>query len=220
MPRIALAAAVIASSTFLAFNPILAAETPVRAPAPAVREQAPAGQETAVFAGGCFWGVQGVFSHVKGVISATSGYTGGQAATAQYDAVSTGATGHAESVKVVFDPRKVDYADLLRIYFSVVADPTLVNRQGPDEGPQYRSALFPLNAGQAKVARAYIVQLGAAHVFARPIATRLEGQHGFFPAEGSHQDFFARNPDYPYIVINDQPKVNALRKMFPGNWKS
>jgi peptide-methionine (S)-S-oxide reductase len=220
MRRHVLVTAFIASTAFLALDPSFAAETVVRTPAPAMREQTTASQETAIFAGGCFWGVQGVFSHVKGVVSATSGYTGGQAANAQYDAVSTGTTGHAESVKVVFDPRQVNYADLLRIYFSVVADPTLVNRQGPDEGSQYRSALFPLDPGQATVAHAYIAQLSAAHVFARPIATRLESQHGFFPAEGYHQDFFARNPDYPYIVINDRPKVDALKKMFPAAWKA
>lgn len=191
-----------------------------KVPAAATREIATTDRETAIFAGGCFWGVEGVFRHVKGVVSATSGYTGGNAATAGYNSVSTGTTGHAESVKVVFDPRHVNYADLLRVYFSVVADPTEVNRQGPDEGTQYRTALFPLSPAQIRVARAYIAQLGAAHVYPRPIATRLERQQGFFAAEAYHQDFLARNPDYPYIVINDRPKVEALKRLFPSSWKS
>ncbi len=191
----------------------------VNAPAAALVEPVSAGRETAIFAGGCFWGVQGVFSHVKGVARATSGYAGGKADTARYETVSGGDTGHAEAVKAVFDPRVVNYADLLRIYFSVITDPTLLDAQGPDEGTQYRSALFPLSPEQAKVARAYIVQLAAAHVYAHPIVTRLETQRGFFPAEAYHQDFLVRNPDYPYIVINDAPKVAALRTMFPRSWK-
>jgi peptide-methionine (S)-S-oxide reductase len=221
MSRSVIAAALAASAAFLiTLSPSLAAETAFKTPAPAVRELVSGHRETAIFAGGCFWGVQGVFSHVKGVINATSGYTGGQASTARYEAVSTGTTGHAESVKVVFDPHQVNYADLLRVYFSVVTDPTQINRQGPDEGTQYRTALFPLNAGQAKVARAYIAQLSTGHIFARPIATHLESQRGFFPAESYHQDFMAKNPDYPYIVINDRPKVDALRKMFPESWRA
>jgi peptide-methionine (S)-S-oxide reductase len=197
-----------------------AADGVVNAPAALVTEPVSGHQETAIFAGGCFWGVQGVFSHVKGVVSATSGYAGGKADTAQYETVSTGTTGHAESVKVVFDPARVNYADLLRIYFSVITDPTMLNAQGPDEGTQYRSALFPLSPAQAKVARAYIAQLSAAHVYARPIVTRIETQNGFFPAEDYHQNFLARNPTYPYIVINDMPKVEALKKLFPESWKS
>ncbi|WP_254620925.1 peptide-methionine (S)-S-oxide reductase MsrA [Sphingomonas sp. CL5.1] len=192
----------------------------VAVPAALHREPVSTDRETAIFAGGCFWGVQGVFSHVRGVLSATSGYAGGKAATARYETVSTGTTGHAESVRVVFNPRLVNYADLLRIYFSVVADPTEVNRQGPDRGPQYRTALFPLTPAQASVARDYIAQLSAAHVFARPIATKLETQHGFFAAEAYHQDFMAKNPDFPYIVINDRPKVDALRRLFPHDWKA
>jgi len=204
-----------------AVTPSVARDSAIKVPAAAQKEAASGGtRETAIFAGGCFWGVQGVFSHVKGVVSATSGYTGGAASTASYETVSTGTTGHAESVKVVFDPRQVNYADLLRIYFSVVADPTQVNRQGPDEGTQYRTALFPLSSAQAKVARAYIAQLGAAHVYSAPIATRLEQQRGFFAAEGYHQDFMARNPNYPYIVFNDRPKVDALKRMFPESWKA
>jgi peptide-methionine (S)-S-oxide reductase len=183
-------------------------------------ERTSAAQETAVFAGGCFWGVQGVFSHVKGVLATTAGYDGGAEATARYPIVSTGATGHAESVKVVFDPRKVNYADLLRIYFSVVADPTQLNRQGPDVGTQYRSALFPHSAAQASIAKAYIAQLARAGVYPRRIVTRIESGHGFFAAESYHQQFMAKNPDYPYIVINDLPKVEALKEMFPQRWKA
>ena len=196
------------------------AEQAIKAPAPAMIEPATGRRETAIFAGGCFWGVEGVFSHVKGVISATSGYAGGKASTANYETVSTGTTGHAESVRVVFDPAQVNYADLLRIYFSVVADPTQVNRQGPDTGTQYRSALFPLSPSQEKVARAYIAQLSAAHVYARPIATRIEPRRAFFPAEAHHQDFMARNPTYPYVVVNDRPKVEALKRIFPMSWKA
>ncbi len=174
--------------------------------------------ETVVLAGGCFWGMQAVFNELKGV-SAVAGYSGGNALTAHYEIVSTGTTGHAESVEVVFDPARINYADLLRIYFSVVADPTLVDRQGPDSGTQYRSALFPLTPAQDRVARAYIAQLSAAHIYKRPIATRIEGNHGFFPAEAYHQNFYALNPGYPYIVINDRPKVEALKRLFPTEWK-
>jgi peptide-methionine (S)-S-oxide reductase len=201
-------------------SPLLAAEPAVNPPAALLRERTSAAQETAVFAGGCFWGVQGVFSHVKGVLATTAGYDGGAEATARYPIVSTGATGHAESVKVVFDPRKVNYADLLRIYFSVVADPTQLNRQGPDVGTQYRSALFPQSAAQASIAKAYIAQLARAGVYPRPIVTRIESGHGFFAAESYHQQFMAKNPDYPYIVINDLPKVEALKEMFAQRWKA
>ncbi|MDE1918654.1 MAG: peptide-methionine (S)-S-oxide reductase MsrA [Sphingomonadales bacterium] len=213
-------AALCVSGGALAFMaPGIAAEPAVLAPPPAAAEHASGHRETAVFAGGCFWGVQGVFSHVRGVISATPGYAGGNSTTADYETVSTGSTGHAESVQVVFDPAQVDYSDLLRIYFSVVADPTLVNRQGPDVGTQYRSALFPVTPAQDKIARAYIAQLAAAHVFARPIATRVEDNKHFFPAEAYHQNFYALNPTYPYIVINDRPKVEALKRLFPASWR-
>ena len=208
------------AALIVGLRPGFAAETVVNAPRPALTEAASGHRETAIFAGGCFWGVQGVFSHVKGVIGATSGYAGGKGSTAQYEDVSTGTTGHAESVKVVFDPAQVNYADLLRIYFSVVADPTRLNAQGPDHGPQYRSALFPQSPAQAKVAEAYIAQLAAAHVYPRPIVTRIEAAPGFFPAERYHQDFMAKNPDYPYIVINDRPKVEALKRLFPMSWKA
>jgi peptide-methionine (S)-S-oxide reductase len=215
-----LAAAALAGGTLvLTHFPGFAAETQVNAPAPKLVEPVSGPRETAIFAGGCFWGVQGVYSHVKGVISATSGYAGGSQGDAEYETVSTGTTGHAESVKVVFDPARVNYADLLRIYFSVVADPTLLNRQGPDSGTQYRSALFPTSDAQRKVAEAYIAQLSAAHVYARPIVTRIEPGKSFYAAEGYHQDFYRRNPDYPYIVVNDRPKVEALRRIFPQSWR-
>jgi peptide-methionine (S)-S-oxide reductase len=192
-----------------------AAEAPRRVPPPAVDEKAPAAAETAVLAGGCFWGVQGVFSHVDGVTSAVSGYAGGAAATAHYDMTSEGNTGHAESVKITFDPAKISYGRLLQIYFSVAHDPTELNRQGPDEGTQYRSAIFPANEAQAKVAREYIAQLDAAHAFAKPVVTTVEPGKAFYPAEAYHQDFLARNPTYPYIVFNDLPKVEALKRLFP-----
>ena len=221
MSRIApVALALITGTALLSFMSAgNAAEEAIKAPAAAIAETVAGHRETAVFAGGCFWGVQGVFSPVKGVISATSGYAGGVASTASYETVSSGTTGHAESVQVVFDPAQVNYADLLRVYFSVVADPTQVNRQGPDTGTQYRGALFPTSASQERVARAYIAQLAAMHVYAKPIATRIEMNRAFYPAEAYHQDFMARNPNYPYIVFNDRPKVEALRRLFPTNWR-
>jgi peptide-methionine (S)-S-oxide reductase len=171
--------------------------------------------EVAVLAGGCFWGVQGVFQHVRGVISAVSGYAGGEKRTASYQAVSNGTTGHAESVRVSFDPRRISYGRILQIYFSVAHDPTQVNRQGPDIGTQYRSAIFPTNAAQADVARAYIAQLDQAHIFHAPIATKIEMDKTFYPAEGYHQDFLARNPRHPYIVIHDLPKIENLKRLLP-----
>lgn len=200
------------------FSPALAQEA-VRVPAPLVNGPAAAGAQTAVFAGGCFWGVQGVFSHVKGVTSAVSGYTGGRQATAHYEAVGSGDTGHAEAVRVTYDPRQVSYAQLLQVYFSVVADPTTLNRQGPDHGTQYRSALFPLTDTQRQVAAAYIAQLGKAGVWKRPIVTRIERAQGFFPAERYHQNYLALNPTAGYIVVNDMPKVAALRSFYPNLWR-
>jgi peptide-methionine (S)-S-oxide reductase len=172
------------------------------------------GMQTAVLAGGCFWGLEGVFEHVKGVRDVTSGYAGGSARDASYDRVTTETTGHAEAVRIRFDPAQVSYATLLRVYFSVTTDPTQLNRQGPDAGPSYRSAIFPQDAQQERVARAYIAQLGQAKVFNRPIVTKIE-HGGFYPAEAYHQDFMRRNPNYPYIVVNDAPKVAALKKLFP-----
>jgi peptide-methionine (S)-S-oxide reductase len=197
-----------------------AAEEARAIPAPALDEAPGKSSETAVFAGGCFWGVQGVFQHVVGVSNAVSGYAGGEKATAHYQMVGSGTTGHAESTRVTFDPRKVSYGRLLQIYFSVVHDPTQLNRQGPDAGTQYRSAIFPTNAEQAKVARAYIAQLENAHVFGAPIATSIEPDRAFYPAEGYHQDFLERNPTYPYIVVNDLPKIEALKRLVPEFYRA
>ena len=199
-----------------------AAEAPKMLPAPAVDESsasAPA-NEVAVFAGGCFWGVQGVFQHVKGVTSAVSGYSGGEKNTAVYETVSTGATGHAESVKVTFDPRRISYGRLLQIYFAVAHDPTELNRQGPDTGTQYRSEIFTANESQAKIASGYVAQLDKAHVFGAPIVTKIGALKAFYPAEGYHQDFLTVNPNYPYIVINDLPKVEALKQLFPDSYRA
>ncbi|MDL5593391.1 peptide-methionine (S)-S-oxide reductase MsrA [Bacillus subtilis] len=195
------------------------AEEGVAIPPPALDENTQAHSETAVFAGGCFWGVQGVFQHVKGVQKAVSGYAGGAANTAEYERVSEGDTGHAESVQVTFDPTQVSYGSLLQIYFSVAHNPTELNRQGPDSGTQYRSALFPVNADQQRVAQAYIAQLDAAHAYSKPIVTRLETYNGFYPAEDYHQDFLTEHPTYPYIVINDLPKVAQLKQLFAERYQ-
>jgi peptide-methionine (S)-S-oxide reductase len=196
-----------------------AAESPAL-PAPAADE--PAGQaasESTVLAGGCFWGVQGVFQHVKGVTRAVSGYAGGEKETAHYEMVSTGETGHAESVQITFDPRQITYGRILQIYFSVAHHPTELNRQGPDEGTQYRSTIFPADAEQAKVAKAYIAQLDQAHVFESAIVTTIEPGRSFYPAEDYHQDFLTRNPGYPYIVYNDLPKIGELKRLFPDLYR-
>jgi len=198
----------------------LAAEPVVKAPTPAVQAQEAPGTKTAIFSGGCFWGVEGVFSHVKGVTSAVSGYQGGDAKDAHYETVSTGRTGLAESVRVRYDPSKVRYDQLLQVFFSVVADPTLVNRQGPDRGTQYRSALVPLDAQQKKVAAAYLRQLGASGLWKAPIATRIEPYRGFYKAEGYHQDFMLKNPDHGYIVHWDAPKVAGLKRLYPALYKA
>jgi peptide-methionine (S)-S-oxide reductase len=192
-----------------------AAEGALVLPLPTV-DAAP-GQATSavvVLAGGCFWGVQGVFQHVKGVTNAVSGYAGGDKKTAQYQTVGNGRTGHAESVEVTYDPRQISYGRLLQIFFSVVHDPTQLNRQGPDFGTQYRSAIFPANDEQAEVARTYIAQLDQAHVFKKPIVTKIEPGREFYRAENYHQDFLTRNPTYPYIVVNDLPKVEDLKRFF------
>jgi len=197
----------------------VAAETAMRAPQPIVTAPATANSETAIFAGGCFWGVQGVFQHVKGVKSAVSGFTGGGGDTAHYDRVSDGNTGHAESVRVVFDPHVVSYADLLRIYFSVVADPTQLNAQGPDVGTQYRSALFPTSDAQRKVAAVYLDQLRKANLWKKPIVTRIERAQPFYPAEAYHQDYLTLHPDSGYIRYNDLPKLAALKQLYPQFWR-
>ena len=176
-------------------------------------------QEEAVFAGGCFWGVQAVFQHVRAVVSATSGYAGGMAATAQYEIVSSGTTGHAETVKVLYDPAKISYGQLLKIYFSVAHDPTQLNRQGPDTGTQYRSEIFAVNAQQRSIAEGYIAQLDAARVFPRRIATKVTRLAAFFPAEDYHQNYAALHPDNAYILINDRPKVDHLKVAFPNLYK-
>jgi peptide-methionine (S)-S-oxide reductase len=175
--------------------------------------------ETAVLAGGCFWGMESVFEHVKGVTNVVSGYAGGRAGDANYDAVSSESTGHAEAVKITYDPSRISYAQLLQIYFTVAHDPTQVNRQSPDVGPSYRSAIFPQNAEQARFAKAFIARLDAAHLFKAPIATHIESG-GFYPAEEYHQGFARKHPDYPYIFVNDRPKVIALQKRFPNFYKS
>jgi peptide-methionine (S)-S-oxide reductase len=176
--------------------------------------------QTVVLSGGCFWGVQGVFEHVRGVTRAVSGYAGGSAANAQYETVSTGETGHAESVSITYDPAVVTFGKLLRIFFSVALDPTQVNQQGPDWGTQYRSEIWVNGAEQARVARAYIAQLDAAHVFPAPIATRVDELPGFYPAEEYHQDYLTRYPDNPYIAINDVPKVRSLQRLFPDAYRA
>jgi len=179
-----------------------------------VRATAP-GKETAVVAGGCFWGIQAVFQHVKGVVSATSGYSGGSVKYPDYEAVSSGETGHAESVQIVYDPSKVTYGELLRVFFSVALDPTEVNRQGPDEGTQYRSVIFYGNDEQKHIAEVYIAQLNQAKVFRKAIATQVEPLKAFYPAEAYHQNYATLHPDNPYIVYNDAPKVANLRREFP-----
>ena len=173
------------------------------------------GTETAVLAGGCFWGIQAVFEHVKGVTGVTAGYSGGTADTAQYETVSSGATGHAESVKITYDPSQISYGQLLKVYFSVAHDPTQMNRQGPDEGTKYRSAIFYGNDEQKRIAQAYIGQLESAKVFARPIVTQVVALKAFYPAEGYHQDYAVDHPYDPYIRINDLPKVEHLRQKLP-----
>jgi peptide-methionine (S)-S-oxide reductase len=198
------------------------AEAAARSLPPPVADQAPgsSGVQTAVFAGGCFWGVQGVFQHVKGVTQAVSGYAGGHVPNASYEQVSSGATGHAESVQVTFDPAVVSYGKLLQIFFSVALDPTQVDRQGPDSGTQYRSELFVNGAEQARVARAYVAQLNAAHVFPAPIATRIDPAGPFYPAEAYHQDYLLHHPDSSYISFYDLPKVRSLQRLFPANWQA
>jgi peptide-methionine (S)-S-oxide reductase len=197
-----------------------ATEDSASVPTPAVDERVPGHTETAVLAGGCFWGVQAVFQHVKGVSNAVSGYTGGSAGTARYDEVGTGSTGHAESVQVTFDPTVVTYGTLLRIYFSVAHDPTQLNFQGPDHGTQYRSTIFPMSSEQARVARAYIKQLDGSGVFANPVVTTVEPSRTFYPAEGYHQNYLVEHPNQPYIVINDRPKVAALKQLYPALYRT
>jgi peptide-methionine (S)-S-oxide reductase len=215
MLKIALPVAAIAGLLFLAMpGPGTAAETAVSIPAPKTDVTGVKGPQVAILAGGCFWGMEAVFEGIKGVKSVTSGYAGGTRQTATYDEVSTERTGHAEAIRIVYDPAKVSYGTLLRVYFSVAHDPTQLNRQYPDTGPSYRSAIFPQNADQRVVAQAYIAQLGAAHAYGAPIVTKLE-TGGFFPAESYHQDFYRKNPNHPYIVRWDKPKMAAFRAAVP-----
>lgn len=193
-----------------------AAETFVSAPAAKRTAQESAGLRTAIFAGGCFWGVEAVFSHMKGVTSAVSGYHGGTAKAARYDVVSSGLTRHAEAVRVTYDPRIVRYDQLVQVFFSVIADPTLKDRQGPDVGPQYRAALVPTSAEQLAVAKEYLAQMRASRLWKAPIVTGIERAQTFYPAETYHQDFAARNPDHGYIKRWDAPKVAALKRLYPG----
>jgi peptide-methionine (S)-S-oxide reductase len=218
--RIALSAAALGLAVFSAIDlaPSFAAEEAVVIPPPAMDAQPTNGTQTAVLAGGCFWGVQGVFQHTAGVVNAVSGYSGGSKMTADYQMVSTGATGHAESVQVTFDPKKVSYGKILQIFFSVVHDPTQLNRQGPDSGTQYRSAIFAANDEQKKVAEAYIAQLNAAKVYRKPIVTKVGPLEAFFPAEAYHQDYLTLHPNQPYIAYNDLPKVENLKKLFAENY--
>ena len=175
--------------------------------------------EKVVLAGGCFWGMQAVFEHVKGVSKVVTGYSGGNRETATYDQVTTETTGHAESIEITFDPKIVSFGTLLRVYFSVAHDPTELDRQGPDEGNSYRSEIFAASPEQARVARDYIAQLDKGHVFAEPIVTKVEPLKGFYRAEEYHQDFLIKNPSYPYIVINDKPKIVALKRLFPSIYR-
>ncbi|MGY6271558.1 peptide-methionine (S)-S-oxide reductase MsrA [Achromobacter denitrificans] len=197
-----------------------AAESAAIIPPPALDQPAHASMpQKAVLAGGCFWGVQAVFQHVKGVTRAVSGYAGGQADTANYDAVSSGRSGHAEAVEITYDPAQVSYGQLLQIYFSVAHDPTQLNRQGPDSGPQYRSAVFPANDDQREVAKAYIAQLNKAGAYSRPLATAIEPLRAFYPAEDYHQDYLVRHPYSMYIMVNDIPKIENLARMFPDRYR-
>jgi peptide-methionine (S)-S-oxide reductase len=218
--RLSLCAAAIGALAIAAFAvaPLRAAEDAVVIPPPAA-DVAPAdGLQTVVVAGGCFWGVQGVFQHTSGIASAVSGYAGGNKTTATYEQVSTGSTGHAESVQIKYDPRKISYGKILQIFFSVVHDPTQLNRQGPDSGTQYRSAIFTTSDEQKKVTDAYIAQLNAAKVYSKPIVTKVGALQGFFPAEDYHQDYLTLHPTQPYIAYNDLPKVENLKKIFAENY--
>jgi peptide-methionine (S)-S-oxide reductase len=206
--------------SFLHLERLHAAERVTAVPAPAFDNPLAAGPlQTAVLSGGCFWGTQGVFEHVKGVRQVLAGYAGGKAATANYETVSSGTTGHAESIRVIFDPAEVSYGQILRVFFSVAHDPTQLNRQGPDEGTQYRSEIFYGDSTQQKIAQGYITQLQQAQVFKQPVVTRVDPLQGFYPAEGYHQDYLVHNPHQPYIVYNDLPKIESLKRVFPDSYR-
>ncbi len=221
LSRLSLCAAAIGALaiTAVALSPLRAAENAVVIPAPAKDLPASDGVQTVVLSGGCFWGVQGVFQHTRGVVSAVSGYAGGSKANAQYELVSTGTTGHAESVQVKYDPKQISYGKLLQIFFSVVHDPTELNRQGPDTGTQYRSAIFTTSDAQTTVAQAYIAQLDAAKIYPRPIVTKVGSLQGFYPAEAYHQDYLTLHPTQPYIAYNDLPKLENLKRLFAANYR-
>jgi len=214
----AFAVLLVAAAASLQPLPLAAAASPLPAPATDIPAASVKGPQTAVFAGGCFWGVEAVFRHVKGVTKAVSGYAGGGPKTADYEMVSTGMTGHAESVEVTYDPAQVSYGELLRIFFSVVHDPTQLNRQGPDYGTQYRSVIFVNSADQKRVAQAYIDQLGQAKVFSEPIVTQVVALPAFYPAEAYHQNYLALHPYQPYIVVHDMPKLAQLKTQFPDRY--
>ncbi|THD63109.1 MAG: peptide-methionine (S)-S-oxide reductase MsrA [Bradyrhizobium sp.] len=218
--RLSICAATVGALAIAAFAvaPSRASEDAVIIPAPAIDAQASDAIQTAVVAGGCFWGVQGVFQHTAGVVNAVSGYAGGNKSTARYDIVSTGSTGHAESVEIKYDPKKISYGKILQIFFSVAHNPTELNRQGPDSGTQYRSAIFTTNDEQKKVADAYIAQLNAAKVYDKPIVTKVGPLEGFYPAENYHQDYLTLHPSQPYIAYNDLPKIENLKKIFAANY--
>jgi peptide-methionine (S)-S-oxide reductase len=218
--RLSLCAAAIGALAIaaVAISPSRASEEAVIIPPPAVDVQAPDGIQTAVIAGGCFWGVQGVYQHTAGVLNAVSGYSGGSKMTANYTMIGTGTTGHAEAVEIKYDPKKISYGKILQIFFSVVHDPTQLNRQGPDTGTQYRSAIFTANDEQKKVAEAYIAQLNAAKVYKKPIVTKVGPLQAFYAAEDYHQDYLTLHPNQPYIAFNDIPKVENLKKIFTENY--
>src|SRR5665213_2188582 len=218
--RLSLCAAAIGALAMTAFAivPLRAAEEAVVIPAPAIDAKAGDGIQTAVLSGGCFWGVQGVFQHIAGVVNAVSGYAGGSKSTADYRTVSSGSTGHAESVEIKFDPKKISYGKLLQIFFSVAHDRTQLNRQGPDTGTQYRSAIFTTTDEQKQVADAYIAQLNAAKVYKKPIVTKVGALEGFYPAEAYHQNYLTLHPSEPYIAYNDIPKVQNLKKLFADHY--
>jgi len=215
-PRLTALLGVTVMGVLLWHSPLFGAEAPVIIPPPAVDNPKAAGpMQTAVLAGGCFWGVQGVYEHVRGVRKVIAGYAGGARSTADYERVGTGSTGHAESVKIIFDPAKISYGQILQIAFSVVHDPTQLNRQGPDVGTQYRSVIFYADDDQKRIAQAYIAQLDQAHVFARSIVTQVDPLKGFYEAEGYHQDYLIHNPTNLYIATYDVPKVENFKRTFP-----
>ena len=213
------AAIIFIVTAMVACSSVTASATAIPDPALDAPLASAKGEQTAVLAGGCFWGVEAVFEHVKGVADVRSGYSGGSATTAQYETVGTGETGHAESVRITYDPSQISYGQLLKVFFSVAHDPTELNRQGPDTGTQYRSAIFYSNEEQKRIAQAYIDQLNRAKVFARPIVTQVAALQSFNEAEAYHQDYLVHHPNQPYIVINDQPKIENLRKQLPALYK-